>query len=101
MHEGKYIYYRCTHNQVKCPDKYASEEKIDELFTQSLDQFKINDDVLAWVVTAMGSASAECKKQREAHVMVSNQQMQRLEDRLNRMYLDKLDGIRTQHKCVG
>lgn len=62
-------------------------------FTQSLDQIKIDDEVLTWVVSAMGSASAESKKQREAQVMVPNQQRQRLEGRLDRMCLDKLDGI--------
>jgi hypothetical protein len=37
-----------TNNQGKSPDKYVREEKIDKQFTQSLDQIKINDDVLAW-----------------------------------------------------
>jgi hypothetical protein len=83
----------CTHNQVKCPDKYVREEKIEEQFTQSLDQIKIDDDVLAWVVSAMGAASVESRKQREVQAMTLNKQKQRLEDHLDRMYLDKLGGI--------
>ncbi|MBW4055652.1 MAG: recombinase family protein [Proteobacteria bacterium] len=93
MHKGKYIYYRCTHNQGKCPDKYAREVQIEEQFIQSLDQIKIDDDVLAWVVSAMGTASAESKKQREAQAIVANKQRQSLEDNLDKMYLDKLEGI--------
>lgn len=46
IHKGKYIYYRCTHNQGKWPDKYDIEAKIDEQFTQSLSQIKIDADVL-------------------------------------------------------
>jgi site-specific DNA recombinase len=93
LHKGKYIYYRCTHNKAKCPDKYATEDKIDEQFTQSLDQIKIDDDVLAWVVSAMGVSSVESRKQREAQVIVANKQRQRLEDNLDKMYMDKLEGI--------
>ena len=69
IHKGKYIYYRCTHNQGKCPDKYAREENIDEQFTQSLNQIKIDDDVLDWIVSVMGASTAENKKQREALVV--------------------------------
>jgi len=45
--------------------RYAREEKIDAQFTQSLDQIKIDDDVLEWIVSVMNSSTAESRKQRE------------------------------------
>lgn len=41
----------------------------------------------------MGASTAESKKQREAQVSSLTQQKQRLEDRLEKMYMDKLDGV--------
>jgi DNA invertase Pin-like site-specific DNA recombinase len=93
IHKGKYIYYRCTHNQGKCPDKYAREEKIDVQFIESLNDIKIDDDVVAWIVSVMGKSTAADMKQREAEIAALTQQQQRLEDRLEKMYLDKLDGV--------
>lgn len=93
IHKDKYIYYRCTHNRGKCPDKYATEEKIDEQFVQSLNEIKIDDDVVAWIVSVMGASTAESMKQREAQSKALAQQKQRLEGRLEKMYLDKLDEV--------
>ena len=93
IHKGKYIYYRCTHNKGVCNERYVREEKIEEQFANSLNQIKIDDDVVGWIVSAMGSATAESKKQREAEVTALNQQRQRLEGRLEKMYLDKLDAL--------
>ena len=93
IHKDKYIYYRCTHNRGKCPDKYATEEKIDEQFMQSLNEIKIDDDVVAWIVSVMGASTAESMKQREAQSKALTQQKQRLEGRLEKMYMDKLDEV--------
>lgn len=91
-------YSRSTIGTRSCPSLdarhgYAKEDNIDEQFTQSLDQIKIDDEVLAWVVSAMGVSSAESRKQREAQAMVANKQRQLLEDNLDKMYMDKLEGI--------
>jgi len=41
--------------------QYAKEKNIDEQFAQSLNQIKIDDDVLDWIVSVMGASSAESK----------------------------------------
>ena len=93
IHKGKYIYYRCTHNKGVCTEMYVREEKVEEQIVNSLNQIKIDDDVVDWIVSVMGAATAESKKQREAEVTALNQQRQRLEGRLEKMYLDKLDEV--------
>jgi len=93
IHKGKYIYYRCTHNMgQKCPDKYVREEIIHDKFKQSLGQLTLDVEVVEWIVKVMGQATVEQAKQQETQVNTLGQQKQRLEDRLERMYLDKLDG---------
>lgn len=40
----------------------------------------------------MNSSTAESRKQRETQVRTLTQQKQRLEDKIDKMYMDKLDG---------
>jgi hypothetical protein len=89
----KYVYYHCTGNKGKCPGKYAREELIEQQFAQSLGQIKIDDEVMKWIVAVMKKSTAEGRKKREGQVKALAQQKQRLEERLEKMYLDKLDGI--------
>ena len=60
---------------------------------QSLNEIKIDDDVVAWIVSEMGASTAESMKQREAQSKALTQQKQRLEERLEKMYMDKLDQV--------
>ncbi len=91
--KGRYVYYHCTGNRGKCPEKYAREEIIDQQFIKSLGRIRLDDDVVDWIVTVMNSSTAEERSQREAQIKALSQQKQRLEGRLEKMYLDKLDGV--------
>lgn len=94
IHKGKYIYYRCTHNKgQKCPDRYVREEVIDEQFTESLRGLYLEQDVVDWIVEVMNQTTAEERQQRVASITALNQRKQKLEARLERIYLDKLDGL--------
>ena len=91
--KGKYVYYHCTGNKGKCPEKYSREEVIDQQFMESLKRIQLDNDVVDWIVAVMNSSTAEERVQREAQVTALNQQKQRLEARLEKMYLDKLDAV--------
>jgi site-specific DNA recombinase len=90
--KGTYVYYHCTGNRGKCPDKYVREELVDQQFTESLHRIQIDDDVADWIVGVMNSTTAEERAQHEASIKALEQQQQILESRLDKMYLDKLDG---------
>ena len=90
--KGKYIYYHCTGNKGKCPEKYSREEVIDQQFTDSLERIQIDNDVVDWIVEVMNASTAEAREHREVQIAALTQQKRRLESRLERMYLDKLDG---------
>ena len=92
----KYVYYHCTGNKGKCPGKYAREELIDQQFAQSLGQISIDNDVIKWIVSVMQRSTAEDRRQQEEQLKSLSQQKQRLEDRLDTMYGDKLDNVITE-----
>jgi site-specific DNA recombinase len=91
--KGKYVYYHCTGNKGKCPEKYTREELVDQQFTDLLQEITLDADVVEWIVDVMKSSTAEERAQREAQIAALNQQKQRLDARLEKMYLDRLDGI--------
>ncbi|HIJ95560.1 MAG TPA: recombinase family protein [Desulfuromonadales bacterium] len=91
--KGKYIYYHCTGNKGKCPEKYSREEVIDQQFMDSLERIQLDNDVVDWIVEVIHASTADARKQREVQMAAFTQQKQRLEARLDKMYLDKLDGV--------
>ena len=93
LKKGKYVYYHCTGNRGKCPEKYSREELIDQKFTESLGRIQLDKEVVDWIVEIMNSSTADERAQRDAQVAALGQQKQKLEARLDKMYLDKLDGI--------
>ena len=52
-----------------------------------------------WIVEIMNESTAEERGRRDAHIAALNQQKQRLEARLEKMYLDKLDGVLDELEC--
>ena len=89
----KYVYYHCTGNKGKCPEKYTREEVLDQKFMESLKRIQLDNDVVDWIVEVVNSSTAEERAQREVQLAALNQQKQRMESRLEKMYLDKLDGV--------
>jgi site-specific DNA recombinase len=57
------------------------EEALEKQFTELLGQLKFDDEVLEWVRDALHASHAD---ERREH---------RLQDRINAMYVDKLDGL--------
>ncbi len=92
LKKGKYVYYHCTGNKGKCPEKYTREELVDQQFSGALQHIQLDSEVVEWIVNVMKTSTTEERVQRDAQIVALTQQKQRLESRLERMYLDKLDG---------
>ncbi|ESZ05711.1 resolvase [Mesorhizobium sp. L2C089B000] len=97
--KGKYIYYHCTGHADKgrggyadCRRKYVREEVLDKTFAGLLDQLHFDEEVLEWVRDALKASHADERREQEQAIERCQTQYKRLEDRLNAMYLDKLDG---------
>lgn len=93
--KGKYIYYRCTGNKGRCPEKYLREERVDEQLAQILAALQLDERVFASLRIALKESHAD-EKAHVKQVMTSLQaQETKLTVRLQNLYTDKLDGLLT------
>ena len=92
MKKNKYIYYHCTGNKGKCPEKWVREELIAEQFGQIIGNLRTDSEVLAWVVAALKESHQDEKKYHEDIILGLQNKYHQLQMRIDAMYDDKLDG---------
>ncbi len=95
----RYIYYHCTGyadkcqgNPASCRRRYVREEVLESQFTALLGRLQFDDEVLAWVREALHASHADERREHGEAIRRLQAEHQRLGDRINAMYLDKLDG---------
>jgi site-specific DNA recombinase len=96
----RYVYYHCTGyadkcrgNPASCRRKYVREEVLERQFTELLGRLKFDDEVLEWVRDALHASHADQRQEHEDAVKRHQAEYKRLQDRINAMYVDKLDGL--------
>jgi DNA invertase Pin-like site-specific DNA recombinase len=96
----RYVYYHCTGfadkcqgNPASCKRKYVREELIEKQFTELLGRLKFDDEVLEWVRDALHSSHADERREQDEAIKRHQVEYKRLQDRINAMYVDKLDGL--------
>lgn len=92
IQKGKYVYYHCTGNRGRCPEKYVREEEIARQFGQALKAIKMDDEVLAWVTLALRESHRDEKQHHDEMIAKLQRQYQKLQHRIDQIYVDKLDG---------
>jgi site-specific DNA recombinase len=92
LKKGKYIYYHCTGHRGKCPEKYVREEELERQFSLALRAISLDDDVLQWVISALKNSHTDEKRYHDEMISTLQTQYQKTQNRLDAMYLDKLDG---------
>jgi DNA invertase Pin-like site-specific DNA recombinase len=90
--KGRYVYYRCTHFKQNCPEPYTREEVLEEKFTNMVNGIHFSPDVLAWAEDAMRDGHEDERKVHADAIQRLQREHQRIQDRIDRMYDDKLDG---------
>ncbi len=95
----RYVYYHCTGyadkcqgNPASCRRRYVREEVLEQQFTELLGRLHFDDEVLAWVREALHASHADERREHEEAIRRLQAEHKRLGDRINAMYLDKLDG---------
>ena len=95
----KYIYYHCTGYADKCRGepascrrKYVREEVLEQHFTALLGQLRFDDEVLEWMGEALHASHADERREREEAIKRLRAEYDRLQARIDAMYIDKLDG---------
>jgi site-specific DNA recombinase len=96
----RYVYYHCTGyvdkcrgNAASCRRKYVREEVLEAQFTELLGRLKFDDEVLEWVRDALHASHADERREHEEAIRRHQVEFRRLQDRINAMYVDKLDGL--------
>jgi DNA invertase Pin-like site-specific DNA recombinase len=90
--KDRYRYYRCSHNKGNCPEPYTREEVLEARFTEMLRGIAFSDDVLAWAADVLQGGHADERKAHEDFISRLQREHQRVQDRIEAMYVDKLDG---------
>ena len=88
----QYVYYHCTGNKGKCPEKWVREEEIAKQFGQAIGAIKMDNDVLGWIIAALKESHADTRKYHADRVTDFQAQYDKLQRWLDAMYEDKLDG---------
>ncbi len=95
----RYVYYHCTGyadkclgNPASCRRSYVREEVLEQKFTALLGQLRFDDEVLEWVQESLHASHADERRDHEEAIKRLQGEHKRLGDRINAMYLDKLDG---------
>ena len=90
--KGKYIYYRCTGYKGKCPEKYVREETLNQHFEMALKSIHLDSDVLELVVKALKESHQDESQYHHEAITNLERERKKLLNRLDGLYLDKLDG---------
>jgi site-specific DNA recombinase len=95
----RYVYYHCTGYSDKCQGnpsicrrKYVREEALEQQFASLLGQLHFDDEVLSWVKEALHFSHADKRREQEEAIARLRAEYDRLQRRLDAMYVDKLDG---------
>lgn len=92
LKKRKYVYYHCTGYRGKCPEKYAREELLEEKLSEILGRLTFDDDVMSWISDALRQSHGDEKQFHADALARLRQDYDRLQERIDKMYVDKLDG---------
>jgi site-specific DNA recombinase len=90
--KGRYIYYHCTGGKGDCPTPRIRQDRLEELLGGLAASIRIDQDIADWMIRALRESHKDEKQFHDSAVADLNRQHKLLQDRLDRMYLDKLDG---------
>jgi len=93
--KGKYVYYHCTGGKGSCSQKsrYIREELIEEQIFEAVKKIHVDQEQAAWIIEALKKANELKNDFQEDRVEALQSQCKKLRERINKIYIDKLDGI--------
>src|SRR3546814_3273613 len=92
MQRGRYIYYHCSGFKQKCPEKYVREETLAQAFSEQLSRLHMDDEVFALIERAIRESHGDKNKERLETVGRLRGEADRLQQRLDKLNVDQLDG---------
>ena len=92
LKKQQYVYYHCSRYKGRCPEPYTREEVFDDRFSELLLKLAFPKDVMEWLVTALHESHQDEKTFHDEAIGRLQAEYRRLQDRMDAMYVDKLDG---------
>ena len=91
--KGRYVYYHCTNGKsTDCPEPYTREELLTQTLTSVLGELIVPNAITAWLRAALQQTDLTQTRAREQALQQSQAAYERINARIDAMYLDKLDG---------
>jgi len=88
----KYVYYKCTNFHKTCDEGYYREADLESQFDELVQKIVLDDQTVEWVRGILKSSLADETTFHRENVQRLEKNLETVKDRLNRTYLDKLDG---------
>ena len=92
IQKGRYVYYHCSGFRGKCQEPYVREEVLEEKFTEIIKSLAFDGDVLEWIGNALRESHRDERQFHGQAIIKLQDDYNRLQGRIERMYVDKLDG---------
>lgn len=98
LKKGRYIYYHCTGGKGECEQKskYIPQDKLEEMFDEAAKRVSITTEHRHFWVQGLKESFGNAKEFNQERINSLNQQKERIKERLEKLYIDKLDGKITE-----
>jgi site-specific DNA recombinase len=90
--KDRYIYYHCTFDKGSCGGQYVREEELERQFEDILGELHFSETLLDWMREALRQSQKEKAEYHRRAIEKLNAQYAKLQNRIDQIYLDKLDG---------
>jgi hypothetical protein len=88
----RYVYYHCTGYRGKCAEPYTREADLEQQFAQGLGELAIPRTILDWLQEELVASDISERAAREQALRRDQVELDRLQNRLDVLYEDRLDG---------
>jgi len=93
LYKKKYVYYHCTFSKGRCGNLYINENNLADKFGEEVvKKISIDKSHFDWIKEALSKKHMDDKSDKENKIMALKEQYNRIHNRINRLYEDKLDG---------
>ena len=93
LKKGKYLYFRCMHRGCDNTKNYLKEEHIDKKISEVINQIYISDECKNEILHNLKVGQELDHEYKSVALPKINEKISVLKNRLNKLYLDRLDGI--------
>lgn len=92
VQRGRYIYYHGSGFRQRCPEKYVREETLADAFSEQLSRLHMDHDIFALIERAIRESHEDKSRERLETLGRLRGEADRLQQRLDKLYVDHLDG---------